>query len=303
VDWRALAKIYTEKKKKERTKRLMEPADPRVSKYGQGRRSQKAKEGRTILFNMAMKTEAGIHSMAMRYAMNKISTREFSSRQTAQQETIRKRGTPKIIEEEDTHCPMCSICEQRRVTQTKEHIWGGHCIVTKTIGERMMRHIMETIAGWKCTQGMAAQVLAHIEKEWNQSVEEYKDGDIEKHAAGMGLIGIWTNKTIQGITKILTQHMGWTEELAMERSKDLAYLNMQYATEINKLVKHNEKILLTKVQKSEEEMIKFQQGTQNQWIHYKLTKEEIKEAACIKDRMNWLKGRVPAEIREMMTKK
>ena len=113
VDWRALAKIYTEKKKKERTKRLMEPADPRVSKYGQGRRSQKAKEGRTILFNMAMKTEAGIHSMAMRYAMNKISTREFSSRQTAQQETIRKRGTPKIIEEEDTHCPMCSICEQR----------------------------------------------------------------------------------------------------------------------------------------------------------------------------------------------
>ena len=51
VDWRSLAKVYTEKKKKERTKRLMEPADPRVSKYGQGRRSQKAKEGRTILFN------------------------------------------------------------------------------------------------------------------------------------------------------------------------------------------------------------------------------------------------------------
>ena len=118
-----------------------------------------------------------------------------------------------------------------------------------------------------------------------------------------GLIGIWTNKTIQGITKTLTQQMGWTEELAMERSKDLAYLNMQYATEINKIVKHNERILFTKIQKSEEEMIKYQHGIQNQWIHYKLTTEEMREAAGIRERMNWLKGRVPAEIREMMTKK
>ena len=303
VDLRALAKIYAEKKKKERTVRLMKPADPRVSQYGQGRRSQKAKEGRTILFNMAMKAEAEIHGLAMRYAINKIETREQTSRLTVQNERIKVRRAPKILAETDYCCPMCQVCELRNVIQTKEHLWGGHCVTTKEIGKKTKEKMTETMEKWKCTQETILRIMGCVEAEWTKATEEYKDGDIEKHAAGMGLIGIWTNKTLQTITKVLTEQTRWPEELAMERSKDLAYINMYQAVEIEKIVKHNRKILSTKTQACELEMLKYQHGMESTWTQYKLTEEEIKEATCIQERMNWLKGRTPIDIREMMKRK
>ena len=121
MDWRALPKIYKEKMKKERTARLQLPSRPGQSLYGQGRRSQEAKTGRTILFDMAMKAEAAVHFMAMRYAINKIETREFLSRQQKQNN--------KHTIEEDYRCPV-KLNKDREVIQTKEHIWGGLCALT-----------------------------------------------------------------------------------------------------------------------------------------------------------------------------
>jgi ribonuclease HI len=84
VDWKALPKVYKETKRSQRTERLAKPSDPRVSKYGQGRRMQEAKSERTILFKQAMKSDTTTHNMAIRYVTNKIGTREFQARQERQ---------------------------------------------------------------------------------------------------------------------------------------------------------------------------------------------------------------------------
>ena len=110
-------------RKSERTMRLEVPSNPQVSKHGQGKRSQEAKKDRTILYNMAMKAEADIHFMAVKYITNKIITREFDSRQNTQ------RG--KVVETKEWECPMCKMAKDTTKTQTKEHMWAGKCITTQ----------------------------------------------------------------------------------------------------------------------------------------------------------------------------
>ena len=78
-----------------------------------------------------------------------------------------------------------------------------------------------------------AQPAQIIGTEWRTTTEEYTDGDIETHAKGASLIGIWSNKTVQKLVKVLTEKKKWTEELAMERVKDLAFINMKGAVQVD----------------------------------------------------------------------
>ena len=133
IDWKALPKIYSEQKKRERTEELQKPADPRISKYGQGKRSQCSKQGRTLLFDMAMKAEPELHFLALKYAINKIDTREFGARQEKQ------RG--KTVEPEEFTCPLCELVTGAKHIQTKEHMWSGQCLATNSRKEDTKRKI------------------------------------------------------------------------------------------------------------------------------------------------------------------
>jgi len=141
LHWLALPKLIHEKRKKERSTRLEQPANPILSRFGQGRRSQEARRNRTILFRQAMKAYSEIHFMSVQYAANKIITREFMERQRLQ----KLKGTS-ITED---CCPMCSTVAGQEKIQTKEHLFSGECIITKQVVDRMKDNIEKEMLKWK----------------------------------------------------------------------------------------------------------------------------------------------------------
>ena len=168
-----------------------------------------------------------------------------------------------------------------------------------TMREDMTKEMMK----WGCKDQTIQKLGEHLKAEWGEATIGYADGDITKHGQGMGLIGIWKNKTIQKITGTLVKEMKWNEELAMERAKDLAFINMKTAANIDKMMMHNKKAVQTGIQQCEEEMMKYAQGQPSQWIEYELNQTEVGKIAGIKERLGWVKGKVAKEIQEMMLKK
>ena len=166
INWAALPKLYSEKRKTEGTQRLRTPKDTRISKYGQGARSQKVRANRTILHNMAMKAEGDIHFMTLKYIMNKIMTREFQSRQVEQAKAISKRAQGIEIMKKDYICPMCKLCDNKEVIQTKEHIWGGKCIVSKQAWLQMQNKIEQAMVKWTCESITREKIMRKIKEEW-----------------------------------------------------------------------------------------------------------------------------------------
>ena len=303
VNWSALPKIYTEKKKQERTQRLKKPSDPRVSKYGQGVRCKQARADRTILHEMAMKADGDIHFMAVKYATNKYMTREFQSRQLLQAKAAGLKAGHTMPTVEEFQCPMCSLCEQRKVIQTKEHVWGGSCVISKETWNNMEARLTKEMNKWACTKEQQRQIAQVIMNDWSLATEEYIDGDISKHANSMGIVGIWKNKTVQKIVSILTKAKGWTEELAMERTKDLAYINMKGATEIANTYKNMRKAMETKLTEGEREMQEYSRGRPSLWIQHQITVEELKKQTVIRQRIEWTKGRIDTQVTDMMINK
>ena len=274
VNWSALPKIYAEKKKQERTQRLKNPSDPRLSKHGQGSRCQQARAERTILHEMAMKADGEIHFMAVKYATNKYMTREFQCRQLVQAKAAGQKANQTIPTMTEFQCPMCGLCENRQVVQTKEHIWGGKCVVSKEAWKNMERKMEREITKWSLTGLQEKQITQLIKDDWNLATEEYVDGDIIKHTKGMGLIGVWKNKTVQRVVAVLTKAKGWTEELAMERTKELAYINMKGAVETEKVYKNMKKAMETELTIGGKEMQKCCLGVPSQWTQHQITEEE-----------------------------
>ena len=119
----------------------------------------------------------------------------------------------------------------------------------------------------------------------------------------MGLIGIWKNKTLQEIIGILGRQMKWTEELAMDRAKDLACINMRGAVEIERRVTQHRSGMMNKIQEAEKEMIKFSKGEPSTWTHYEIGEEERKQTTAIRDRMNLAKGYIHKDTVQMMNEK
>jgi len=140
LHWLALPKLIHEKRKKERTIRLELPANPVLSRFGQGRRSQEARKDRTILFRQAMKAYSDVHFMAVQYVANKIITREFRDRQRLQ----RLKG-PSVTED---GCPMCQMAAGQEKIQTKEHLFSGECILTKQVAAKMKGNMNKEILKW-----------------------------------------------------------------------------------------------------------------------------------------------------------
>jgi hypothetical protein len=231
------------------------------------------------MFRAAMKTESDTHNMAIRYTLNKIHTREFQARQVKQ--------SGKTCEEKDYHCPMCRMKTNTQSTQTKEHIWKGECCHTKEIWIQMATDLRTEMKKWGVKEGAESKIRQAIETEWQMADTQHKDGELEAHGNGMGLIGIWTNKTLQRIIKILTEDMKWSEEVSMEKAKDLAFINMDGATKIDKKISNMKQSMYDQVQPIEKELWKFAKGKANNWMDIKITETELKFTDTIKQRMQW----------------
>jgi len=98
------------------------------------------------------------------------------------------------------------------------------------------------------------------------------------------------NKRVHKIISLLTKGMGWTEELAMDRTVDLARINMKGAAEIFREVKMNRQILVLPRTMMEEEARKFMLGRQGTWATYEPTREETRNKGVIQERMKWVRG-------------
>ena len=49
---------------------------------------------------------------------------------------------------EDYHCPICKMCANKEVIQTKEHKWGGGCVTSKKEWQQMEQQLNLEIGKW-----------------------------------------------------------------------------------------------------------------------------------------------------------
>ena len=63
---------------------------------------------RSILHRVAMKEDADIHFMVVKYVTNKVMTREFQSRQIVQHKQANQMSNKQYPQVEDYHCPLCA---------------------------------------------------------------------------------------------------------------------------------------------------------------------------------------------------
>ena len=132
------------------------------------------------------------------------------------------------------------------------------------------------IGKWNLPTQARVKIIDLVKLDWNEATEEHVEGELDKHEKSAGLIGLWTNKTVQKIVKVLVHQRGWAEELAMERCKDLAIINMQCAAQIAKVYKESRRGLEDKLTKMEQEMLNYEMGKPSQWEQYTM-KEEMQK--------------------------
>ena len=293
LQWAALPKLYIEKMKKARTERLQHPSNPNRSKHGQGKRSQAAKQDRTILFNMAMKAKPEIHFMTTLYTTNKIHTREFNSRQQVQK--------GEAVGHEHFHCPLCQIATQQTKVQTKEHIFSGECVLTKDMTKNSTQEMQKLLQQWRLKTNTVKQIINSIQQETESVNKQDTTGDLGGHAQGCCLIGLWKNKTVQQIVNILVKEEGLTEELAMERVKDLSMKKLQHSVEIYKRLKDNKKILETEITEMEMEIGKYIRGEQSKWPYEELPQAEVLKWTTTSKRMKWIPQYREMDIEQSIT--
>ena len=63
----------------------------------------------------------------------------------------------------------------------------------------------------------------------------------------------------------------------MERTKDLAHINMKGGVGITQIYKATQKAMETKLTTGETEMLNYAMGTPSQWIQHECSKEEVQK--------------------------
>ena len=253
VSWNKATKILKEDFKEKRREEARKPKDL-WNKYGQGRRLEKSREDRSILIKEIVRATPDIHTMAINFTTNRIFTREFDARMKAQKAKYHKKEIPETITEENKICPLCKLKYGTKKSQTKEHIWSGECCLTEGNVRKMFNTMQETLKKWRVKEKSEREILKKIEEEWQRYKKAPKEEDLEIHKEAGSLIGLWRNRTIQIIIKILTEEEIWEEEIAMERVQELAKINMKSAVDISKSLAWNRNIMKTDIQKIEQPM-------------------------------------------------
>ena len=54
---------------------------------------------------------------------------------------------------------------------------------------------------WNLPTQALKQITDLVKQDWREATEEHVEGDLELHEKSAGLIGLWTNKTVQKIVK------------------------------------------------------------------------------------------------------
>ncbi len=107
--------------------------------------------------------------------------------------------------------------------------------------------------------------MTEIKKEWVDVETRYYEANIENHVKSASLIGIWSNKLVQRLVKILVEEELWVEEISMERVIEMARINMKMATTITKEIIQNQKGL-------EEDTMEWEEQEHKEWRQGKFSK-------------------------------
>jgi len=74
---------------------------------------------------------------------------------------------------------------------------------------------------------------------------------MENHTNSVAQIGIWSNKTVQRIIEIMVNQAGRSEEVAMERTIEMARINMRNSAEMYKKMWQNKEAMKQDVEQYE----------------------------------------------------
>jgi len=166
-----------------------------------------------------------------RYMMNNTMTRDFLSRH------------PRCTGDREAWCPTCAAAGVGEIRQTKEHLYGGKCVVTRDIREGADKKIEELMKGW----GLEVRERREMREVWEREERKVEmNGDVlERHTGSPALIGIWKNITVLRMRQYLVEKKGWRETQAMEGVMELAEERMRMGREIARQVAKLKEALLT----------------------------------------------------------
>ena len=134
-----------------------------------------------------------------KYMAEAVITRQF-------QEQHPQQGKQKV----SGWCPVCALARNQKIAQTKEHLYGGECRLTKQIAYKYsnkIRHMLEE----KLRNSEEADELIKIWTKEEAKVR-FESRCIEQHKHAPTIIGIWDNITTLKIRNRLMEKQNWTKK-------------------------------------------------------------------------------------------
>ena len=235
-----------------------------------------------------MKAEPDIKYMVIKHGMNLFPTREFEARM--------RRQNKQEVKFSEYVCPMCKLINKVNLMQTKEHILGGECIITKVKREEIIRNLARQLAGWDLNRYIGSEILTQIRKEWTEVKTEYYGDTLTNHAKSACLIGIWSNKLVQRLVKILVEKANWVEEVSMERVIELARINMKGAVKMMETTRFNREGMEEEISEWEQEELEgWKKNTKPQVRSEKLSGSTDEQVKAFRQR--WKQATMKEDIR------
>ena len=154
--------------------------------------------------------------------------------------------------------------------------------------QQSTQEIEKLLQQWGLRPTTVKQIMNKIQQESDTTDLHDTTGDLEVHAKGCCLIGLWKNRTVQQIVNTLVKEEGYTEELAMERVKDLSMKKLQHSAELYKKMKENKGILQTEATEMEVEICKYIRGEQSKWPYQDIPKTEALKWKTTTTRLKWI---------------
>ena len=152
-----------------------------------------------------------------------------------------KTGKEAVNNVSDKYCPMCMLKKKERKVQTKEHLWAGECVATKSIMQKWQESIQGICAKHEIQIGATNEIIQEINKEM-ESVNT-SEHSLENHGKAAVLCGMWNNNTLLNIKAILIEE-GWEPGKAMGCAMEMMDMMQSIALIIMERIKLNKDLFL-----------------------------------------------------------
>ena len=254
-----------------RRKRLADPADPTKSMHGQGKYLWVANLNRSLVTKQLWKGKQGMwknREWIRKYMIEAVPTRQFKE----QHPEAKKKHV-------NGWCPICALAEGKKVEQTKEHLYGGQCVLTNKIrkeGEEKVKQMLTRELG-------SEQEAQEVQKIWEKEEEKltFTARCIEQHKLSPVLVGVWSNITVLGVRNWMMKKKEWTEETAYKVTFKIIKMKMEQGKKIHTAISQHKQALsetphMTEVDKTMKLKTKMAKAEKQEWREHmqKLISEE-----------------------------